>query len=136
MPAAGRKRQRPLAEPEGQRLPSTHRLRKRVTITRVQDAGRRFVSGSIVMLVLPNTLGGRRMAVTVSTKVGNSVVRSKVKRWLRQVFRTRRDELPASVDVVLVARASAAQSSLARLTADFQQVASQARRASPPGAGR
>ena len=49
------------------------------------------------------------MGVTVSRKVGNAVVRNRVKRSVREWFRTRRDELPPGVDIVVIARRNASE---------------------------
>jgi ribonuclease P protein component len=46
--------------------------------------------------------------VTASRKVGSAVVRNRVKRRIRDAFRRRRSLLPAGVDVVVIARPSAA----------------------------
>jgi len=80
------------------------------------------------MLVLANDLGHRRLGVTVSTKVGKAIVRSKVKRRFRDIFRKHRGTLPESVDVVLIARAATAQANYAQLRNDFERAAAQARR--------
>ena len=47
---------------------------------------------------------GRRLGVTVSRKVGNAVIRNKVKRAIREWFRSERDGLADGVDVVVIAR--------------------------------
>jgi ribonuclease P protein component len=52
--------------------------------------------------------GAARLGVTVSRRVGGSVVRSRVKRRIREWFRVERAKLPADRDVVVIARAGAA----------------------------
>jgi ribonuclease P protein component len=116
------------AEAPGETLPASHRLRHRSEFKTVQERGRRYAVGALVLLAMPTSLGHRRLGVTVSSKVGNSVVRSKIKRWFREIFRKQRSQLPASVDVVLIARGSAAASSLQQLSQDFEKAAAQARR--------
>jgi ribonuclease P protein component len=115
-------------EASGQTLPASHRLRHRSQFQKVQERGQRYAVGALVLLVLPNNLGHRRLGVTVSSKVGNSVVRSKIKRWFREIFRKRRALLPPSVDAVLIARSGAAASSLQGLGRDFEAAAEQAKR--------
>ena len=61
------------------------------------------------MLVRPRPEPGRaRLGVTVSRKVGNAVVRNRVKRRIREWFRSDGQGLVAGRDVVVIARASAA----------------------------
>jgi ribonuclease P protein component len=102
-------------------------LRQRSEFKKVQERGQRFAAGALVLLVMPNSLGHRRLGVTVSSKVGNSVVRSRIKRWFREIFRKRRELLPSSVDVVLIARGSAPKAGLEGLSHDFERAAGQAR---------
>jgi ribonuclease P protein component len=47
-----------------------------------------------------------KIGFIVTKKVGNSVFRSKVKRWLREVFRTNKQELQISLKLVIVPRRS------------------------------
>ncbi|MCP5043855.1 MAG: ribonuclease P protein component [bacterium] len=50
-----------------------------------------------------------RLGMAVSRKVGNAVVRNRVKRAIREWFRTSRDELAQNVDIVVIARPGAAK---------------------------
>lgn len=45
-----------------------------------------------------------RLGLTVSRKVGGAVVRNKVKRRVREFFRTRRHLFPAGLDLSIVVR--------------------------------
>lgn len=49
-----------------------------------------------------------RLGLTVSRRVGNSVVRSRVKRQIREWFRQDRATLPIARDVVVIARPGSA----------------------------
>ena len=48
-----------------------------------------------------------RIGISVSKKVGNSVVRHHVTRLLRESFRLNRDRVKKGLDIVVVARAAA-----------------------------
>jgi len=74
-------------------------------------------------LALPNDRDVTRVGLTVSTKVGNAVVRVRIRRVLRELFRKRRHQLPGGIDLVFIARASAAEADFAELSNAFDAVA-------------
>lgn len=51
--------------------------------------------------------GSRRIGISASRRVGNAVVRNRIKRSVREWFRARRDGLPGDLDIVVIARQSA-----------------------------
>ncbi|HUH03507.1 MAG TPA: ribonuclease P protein component [Kofleriaceae bacterium] len=53
--------------------------------------------------------GAGRIGITVSKKVGNAVVRNRIRRWVREYVRRDRSWLPAGRDVVVIATHDAAQ---------------------------
>jgi ribonuclease P protein component len=87
-------------------------LRSRREFLAVQERGRKLHSGAYLVLALANERGHARLGITVSSKIGNAVVRNRVKRWVREAFRATAAELP-SMDVVVIARSSAPRSGLA-----------------------
>lgn len=87
--------------------PPAFRLRRSDDIGLVQRTGRRLGGPWLTVWVLPNGLGHARFALAVSRKVGGAVVRNRVKRRLRDVFRHVRPEL-GPVDVVVSVRPVAA----------------------------
>ncbi len=83
-------------------------------------------------LVRPRRLPVGRVGLTVSRKVGNAVVRSKLRRRLRELVRKSRPRWSAGWDVVLVARPAAREASFAELARAFDRVLAQLERLSPP----
>ena len=53
-----------------------------------------------------------RLGVTVSRRVGNAVVRNRLKRLIREAFRLQQWDLPASLDIVVVAKPAAKEASM------------------------
>jgi len=105
-----------------QRLRRGDRLRERRDYQRVSREGTRLNSPSFVLLVTSRRdvdQSTTRLGITASRRVGPSVVRSLVKRRIREWFRQHRGELPVSKDIVVIARASAASAAWASLSSEL-----------------
>jgi len=68
-----------------------------------------------------------RLGLTVSRKVGNAVVRNRVKRSIREWFRIVKGDLQAR-DLVVIARPGAARLAGVEIFAELQELAAEARR--------
>lgn len=82
------------------------RLKNRADFLKIQSKGRKWVSHGLILQIMPNDLGQRRVGFTVSKKVSTSAVkRNRIKRRLRAVAA---DILPLyakqSCDYILVGR--------------------------------
>ena len=71
----------------------------------------------LVMYVLKNGLSRNRLGISVSKKVGNSVVRHHLTRLIRESYRLHEDEFHSGWDIVVVAKAEARD-------ADYHKIAS------------
>lgn len=97
------------AQPARLGLGRRARIKQGRDFLRVRQAGERAVKGCLIANWLRLPLEARsRLGVVVSKKVGNSVVRSRVKRLLRESYRQHQHELTQPLDLVLVARPSIA----------------------------
>jgi ribonuclease P protein component len=116
-----------------ERFPKAVRLLKRREFLEVQDKGQKLPSDCLLGLARPNGRGISRVGLTVSSKVGNAVVRARLRRHLRELFRKRRGQWPPGVDVVLVVRQSAKDASLPELSRAFDGVTRKLQRLFPSG---
>jgi ribonuclease P protein component len=85
-------------------------VRKRADYLAVQGGGRRVAGAHYMLFARPSATpaSGTRFGVTVSRKVGGAVLRNKVKRWVRETCRRMQHDVPPGLDLVIVARPSAA----------------------------
>ncbi len=97
------------------------RLRQKALIQRAIQQGRKKVFPELVIYTLPNALPHPRLGLAVSRKVGNAIVRNRVKRRLREAFRLQQKRT-AGQDIMVVARHSARQLSMRAMGVYFQQL--------------
>jgi ribonuclease P protein component len=71
----------------------------------VYKNGKSFANKYLVMYVWKNELPFNRLGISVSKKVGNSVVRHRITRLIRESYRLNDSISNSSLDIVIVARA-------------------------------
>ncbi len=84
------------------------RILRRHEFLAVQQRGERLVAGKLLVLALETGQDRPRIGITVPGKVANSVIRNRIKRWVREAFRSVAADLPP-VDLVVVARKGSAE---------------------------
>ena len=82
-------------------------LKKHKDFQHVYKKGSSYANKYLVMYVLENQTEGNRLGISVSKKVGNSVVRHRVTRLVRESYRLHEDMFNSGLDIVIVARARA-----------------------------
>lgn len=101
--------------------PKSMRLRRSSEFQYVFRRGRSVANGQMVLLVA-KCRGPARAGFSVGKKVGNSVMRSRVKRWMRESYRQLAPGVRPKVQLVFVARAQSAQSSFHAIYAGMQSL--------------
>ena len=81
----------------------------------VYESGRCFANKYLVMYVLENNTSQNRLGISVSKKVGNSVVRHHLTRLVRESYRLHEDISNSGLDIVVVVRVSAKDISYAEV---------------------
>jgi len=110
----------------GYGFPPSVRVRSPLEFKAIYDAKRSVSNGTFVVYCHANTRDVCRIGLSVSRKVGNAVVRNRVKRLLREAFRLHRNTWPAGYDLVVVARPVAAGITQADAVAALQLLVPQA----------
>ena len=73
----------------------------------VYNNGKSYANRELVMYLRKNDSDTNRLGISVSKKVGNSVVRHRVTRLIRESYRLNEAKLLQGYDIVVVARANA-----------------------------
>lgn len=89
-------------------FPKTARILKRSEFLRLTRSGKRFGDRHFTLLYAPSLSQRLRLGVTVSKKVGNAVVRNRVKRQCKEFFRQNKHRISGRWDINLIARREAA----------------------------
>ena len=74
---------------------------------RVYKKGRSYANKYLVMYLLENNQEKNRLGISVSKKVGNSVVRHRITRLIRESYRLHENIFNSGLDIVVIARNSA-----------------------------
>ena len=92
-------------------------LKKNEQFQFVYKNGKSYANKYLIMYVKKNGMEKNRIGISVSKKVGNSVVRHRVTRLVRESYRLHESIFNSGLDIVIVGRPSAA-------TVGYQEVES------------
>ena len=73
----------------------------------VYKIGKSYANKYLGMYVLENNTQENRLGISVSKKVGNSVVRHRITRLIRESYRLQESNFQNGLDIVVVARTNA-----------------------------
>lgn len=96
-------------------MKNSESLKKNRQFQFVYRNGKSYANKYLVMYVKENGLGINRIGISVSKKVGNSVVRHRVTRLVRESYRLHENVFNSGLDMVIVARPGAASVGFAEI---------------------
>lgn len=82
-------------------------LKKNADFNLVYQSGRSLANKYLVMYVRENGVNKNKLGISVSKKVGNSIVRHRLTRLVRESYRLQEDHFRCGLDIVVIARNSA-----------------------------
>lgn len=82
-------------------------LKKNKDFQNVYKHGISYANKYLVMYVLDNKTSQNRLGISVSKKVGNSIVRHRLTRLIRESYRLQEDRFKCGFDIVVIARIGA-----------------------------
>lgn len=102
------------------------RLRCTREFERVFGAKAAVADELLIVFILPNNLQVSRLGLSVSRKVGNSVVRNHWKRLIREAFRKNYESFPQCVDLVVLPQRKAKISDGNKIETSFKKLITRA----------
>lgn len=90
----------------------------------VYKNGKSYANKYLVMYIRKNELKENRIGISVSKKVGNSVVRHRITRLIRESYRLHEADLITGLDIVIVARVNAKGKNYWDIESAFMHLAS------------
>ena len=100
-------------------------LKENYEFRRTYQKGVSAVSPVMVLYCRKNRLGRNRLGLVSSTKLGHAVVRNRVRRRLRELYRLHKEELLPGYDLIVVARVRAVDMPYAKLEKQYLHCLSQ-----------
>jgi ribonuclease P protein component len=85
----------------------TESLKDNEDFKEVYRTGKSFANKYLIMYVKKNHSNINRLGISVSKKVGNSVVRHRLTRLIRESYRLSEDSFNNGLDIIVVARVGA-----------------------------
>ena len=104
---------------KSQTLNWKERLHKRKDFLRIYSHGKPIYTATLVAYFLWNKLDRHRLGVTVSRKIGKAATRNRIKRRVRELFRTNKSSSTPGFDIVVNVRKAAARVPFITLRDDY-----------------
>jgi ribonuclease P protein component len=86
---------------------------------RIYRKGKSAVSPQLVIYCQRNRRGLSRLGVSVSTKLGGAVVRNRVRRRIREIYRLNKPKMVPGYDIIVVARVRAVETGYQKLESTY-----------------
>ena len=101
-------------------------LKKTDEFRKVYTNGKSYADRNIVVYVWKNGSDRNHLGISVSKKVGNSIVRHRFCRLIREIYRLHENIFNSGLDIVVVARSCAEEASYHTLEDSFIKLAGNA----------
>ena len=97
----------------------TDTLKKNYEFQRLYSKGKSAITPYLVVYARKTKKRDMRVGFTVSTKLGKAVVRNRVRRRLREIYRLNEERIVSGAEIVVVARVKAGRATYAQLQDAF-----------------
>lgn len=82
-------------------------MKKNANFKSVYKSGKSYANTYLIMYVMENSTRRNKIGISVSKKVGNSVIRHRITRLIRESYRLNEEMFNSGLDIIVIARAGA-----------------------------
>lgn len=104
-------------------LPIDNRLDLKRVFPQLKREGKTFKSPFFIALYKKNAGNNLKIGFVVTKKVGKATIRQRLRRLLREAFRTNLDQFPVNFDIAIIARAALIDKKIDVLLAEVSKLA-------------
>jgi len=79
-----------------------YKLRKNMEFKKVYSGGKNFWNRNLILYIRKNKLEESRFGVTITKKIGNAVVRNKIKRRIKEIYRLNMYRIKDGYDLIFI----------------------------------
>lgn len=79
-----------------------YRLRSNIEFKRVYSGGKNYWNRNLILYVKKNSVGNSRVGYSITKKIGNSVVRNKIRRRMKEIYRLNFNSIKSNYDLIFI----------------------------------
>lgn len=79
-----------------------YRLRSNMEFKKVYKNGKNYWNRNLILYVKKNDLGYSRVGYSITKKIGNSVVRNKIRRQMKEIYRLKFNLIKSNYDLIFI----------------------------------
>src|SRR5690554_2489728 len=79
-----------------------YRLRKNIEFKKVYSGGKNYWNRNLTLFVKKNKLEETRFGITVTKKISNAVVRNKIRRRIKEIYRENFYKIKSGYDLIFI----------------------------------
>lgn len=91
-------------------------IKKNMDFRRIYATAKSYANTELVLYCRPNDGSSTRFGISISAKVGNAVMRNKIKRQIKEILRANLDIIKQGYDIIFIVRIRCNTASFTQIT--------------------
>lgn len=97
-------------------------VKKYFDFKKAYDKGKSFGNRNLILYVRRNGLDHSRLGITISKKTGKAVIRNKIRRQIKEIYREFEPNIKVGYDLIFIVRRNVPGISFADLKSAFKHI--------------